>query len=998
LDLMKRAGIISFLMSLLFLAFAFSESKGQGKEIDSLLTVLNTTKADTNRVNVLNDIAYIYYTSDTVKAESYRKEAKRLASQLHYINGLAFSEYLKGIKYNYDNNFILALSAQAEAIKIAQKTQNYSLIARAYNAIGLYNVRLEDDYNARNAFEHALAALEKSPDKVFRAAIIHNLGTLEIKQKNYEKGLKNFNEAVQMNLKTGDKQWLSQNYLEIGQAYEELGDNAKAIQYANKAFTLARESGRLRVELNSLLLLGKVYTTFNRFHIAKVYLDGGFKLTVDNNMQREQLAFFKEYSNFYGKQKRYREAFEAEKQYAGLYDRLYNIGQSKLILEFQEKFKSQERETENALLRKEQVNNADKFRQQKQLLTLAIILVIVFFACSVLFLIGNRRIKQSNKLLKEQKNEIQTQKENVEHLNHIKDKLFSVISHDLRSPFASLKNMMDLYEEGMISKDDVDFFFKEIRKDIGSNSMLLDNLLIWSKSQLQGFTINAQAISLEKLFEEVIYVNSKKIVNKNLQVNLNIPTDFIAAADYEMTKSIARNLLGNAIKFSPKGSVITISAVKRNQKFEIAVSDSGIGISEEKKKLLFKENFVTTYGLDKEKGTGLGLQICKEFVEKNHGEIWVKTSEGSGSTFYFTLPVSEETNVAPVVSSFEALELEKKQFKETIRQNVSLQQKYDRYELLAKATDDTVYDWDILNDEIRWNESLLSNFGHPLEVSNISWWKGNVHPDDIEKAEANLYQAFEQSKMNWSFEYRFQSADGTYKYVLERGLIIYNEQGKAFRMIGIMQNTQAQKNAIHEIQRLSLVAKNVNNLVMITDSDDQVVWVNKAFEKFTGFDLSEISGKQPKSFLAGKDTSNTALNAIDSSVLANQPFSTEVINYKKSGEPYWVRIDCTPYDDPISNQLGFVAIQTVITDRKIHEELLLKKNEALREIARISSHEVRKPLSSILGLVQLLKTRLDQNELEECLNLLDVSADHLDSLIYKIHDHISLIENDTVTT
>ncbi|HEY0898014.1 MAG TPA: ATP-binding protein [Sphingobacteriaceae bacterium] len=985
-------------MFLLFLAFAFSESKGQGKGVDSLLSVLNNTKADTNRVNVLNDIAYFYYSSDTVKAEGYRKEAERLANQLHFTNGLAFSEYLKGIKYNYDNNFILALSAQAEAIKIAQKTQNYPLIARAYNAIGLYNVRLEDDYNARNAFEHALAALEKSQDKIFRAAIIHNLGTLEIKQKNYEKGFKNFYEAVEMNLKTGDKQWLSQNYLEIGQAYEELGDNAKAIQYANKAFSLARESGRLRVELNSLLLLGKVYTTFNRYHIAKVYLDGGFKLTVDNNMQREQLAFFKEYSNFYGKQKRYREAFEAEKQYARLYDRLYNIGQSKLILEFQEKFQSQEREAENALLRKEQINNADKFRQQKQLLTLASILLIIFFASSILFLIGNRRIKQSNKLLKEQKNEIQIQKDNVEHLNHIKDKLFSVISHDLRSPFASLKNMMDLYEEGMISKDDVDFFFKEIRKDIGSNSMLLDNLLIWSKSQLQGFTIHPQAISLVKLFEEVIYVNSKKIGNKNLQVKLNIPADFIAAADYEMTKSIARNLLGNAIKFTPKGSVITIAAIKRNQKFEISVSDSGIGIPEDKKKMLFKENFVTTYGLDKEKGTGLGLQICKEFVEKNHGEIWVKSSEGTGSTFYFTLPISDETDVAPVVSSFEALELEKKQFKETIRNNVSLQQKYDRYELLAKATDDTVYDWDILNDEIRWNESLLSNFGYPLELSNIGWWKSNVHPDDIVEAEANLYQALEQGKMNWSYEYRFLSSDGTYKYVLERGLIIYNEQGKAFRMIGIMQNTQAQKNAINEIQRLSLVATNVNNLVMITDSADKVVWVNKAFEKFTGFELSEISGKQPKSFLAGKDTCSSALNAIDSSVLANQPFSTEVVNYKKSGEPYWVRIDCTPYDDPISNQLGFVAIQTVITDRKIHEELLLKKNEALREIARISSHEVRKPLSSILGLVQLLKTRLDQNELEECLNLLDVSADHLDSLIYKIHDHISLIENDTVAS
>ena len=121
-----------------------------------------------------------------------------------------------------------------------------------------------------------------------------------------------------------------------------------------------------------------------------------------------------------------------------------------------------------------------------------------------------------------------------------------------------------------------------------------------------------------------------------------------------------------------------------------------------------------------------------------------------------------------------------------------------------------------------------------------------------------------------------------------------------------------------------------------------------------------------------------------------------MVNYKKSGERYWVRIDCTPYNDPVTNQVGYVAIQTVITDRKNQEHLLLKKNEALREIARISSHEVRKPLSSIMGLVQLLKSKLDQKELDECLHLLDISADHLDSLIFRIHDNISEIEREKI--
>ncbi len=991
---MKRVGAIKYVLLLLFPAFMCLPARGQDRVADSLLVLLSQTHADTNRVKVLNELSYYYFSSDTGKAESYRKQGERLSAQLHYTNGLAYSAYLKGRKYHAGNNYILAINSQVEAIRIAQKTKDYATIARAYNAIGMYNIRLEDDYNARNAFDHALAALAKSPDKAFHAAIIHNLGTLEVKQRNYEGGLRYFNQAVDMNSRTGNQGWLSQNYLEIGQVYEKLGNNKKAIQYANKAFTLGRETGRPAVEINSLLLLGKVYTTYGRYHIAKRYLDAGFRLTSDRQLQREKLAFYKEYSNFYEKQQLYQQAFRAEKDYATLYDRLYNVGQSKLILEFQEKFKSQEREAENELLKKERANSADKMKQQKQLLILSVILGVFFFGCTILFLIGNRRIRMSNKLLKLQKSEIQSQKDKVEHLNQIKDKLFSVISHDLRSPFASLKNMMDLYEEGMISKDDVDFFFKEIRKDIGSNSMLLDNLLIWSKSQLEGFSVNPQAIALRRLFEEVIYLNLKKITNKDLRVRLEIPAEFIASADYEMTKSIVRNLLGNAIKFTPRTGVITITAVRRDGRFEVAVSDAGVGMSEEQKKQLFKDHFVTTYGLEKEKGTGLGLQICKEFVEKNDGQIWVRSKPGEGSTFYFTLPVSHEEHPAPVVSSYESLELEKKQFKDALANNAVQQQKYDRYELLAKATDDTVYDWDIENNQIRWNESLLSNFGYTFETTDIDWWKNHVHPEDLEEAERDLEDALRNGRMNWSYEYRFRGSDETYKYVLERGLIIYSEQGRPFRMIGILQNTQAQKNALHEIQRLSLVAKNVNNLVVITDSDDRVVWVNKAFEKFTGFELAEIAGRVPKEILAGKDTDPATLDRIGSSLMVNEPFSTEVVNYKKSGEPYWVRIDCTPYTDPITNQVGYVAIQTVITDRKNQEHLLLRKNEALREIARISSHEVRKPLSSIMGLVQLLKGKLEPKELEECLQLLDISADHLDSLIFRIHDHISEIERE----
>lgn len=223
-------------------------------------------------------------------------------------------------------------------------------------------------------------------------------------------------------------------------------------------------------------------------------------------------------------------------------------------------------------------------------------------------------------------------------------------------------------------------------------------------------------------------------------------------------------------------------------------------------------------------------------------------------------------------------------------------------------------------------------------------------------------------------------------------MILFNEDGNSVRMIGVMEDIQERKDASAEMLRLSLVAKNVTNLVVITDHEDKVVWVNNAFEQYTGYKLEEVIGKRPRHFLCGEHTDSNALESLDKNLVNNAPITTELLNYTKQGKPYWVQIDCTPYFDPLSNNIGYVTIQTIITDRKEKEQLILKKNEALREIARISSHEVRSPLSSILGLVDLLQQSSNQKELEECLQLLNESSKQLDRIIYKIQSNITDLE------
>ncbi|MEJ7693847.1 ATP-binding protein [Daejeonella sp.] len=598
--------------------------------------------------------------------------------------------------------------------------------------------------------------------------------------------------------------------------------------------------------------------------------------------------------------------------------------------------------------------------------------------------------------LREQKDQIERQKESVEQLNQIKDKLFSLIAHDLRSPFSSMKSMMDMYDEGSISKEDLDFFFKEIRRDIGFNSLLLDNLLIWAKSRLHGFNIEPKPLSVERIANNILYHFKKQLENKGISIVKEISEGSTAHADYEMINTVFRNLIGNAIKFTPKKGTIKILCNSDNEDLQIVISDSGIGISEENKDKIFQDIFFTTQGLNKEKGTGLGLQICKEFVEKNNGVIWVESTIGEGASFCFTLPKSIMIPEIVADDNEDVHEPLKIKIQDDIRENISLQIKYDRYELLSKASLETLWDSDLSGREISWSEALHTNFGYPEERTGIEWWDEKIHPEDFIEVKRSVRTALQERRDSWESEYRFRCADGLYKHVYNRGLILYDDEGKPYRLMGIMQNVDAQKNAVKEKQRLSLVATSVNNMVVITDAGNKVIWVNDAFVKHTKYSLSDVIGEQPQDVLSGSDTSHLVLKEMIEG-LKKKDFSVELINYTKSGEAYWVQIDTTQYTDPITNKSGYVSIQTVITEKKENERIISSQNKTLRQIARICSHDVQTPLYSILSLIKRLNDgTTSQEDFLEAVTWLEMSAEKLDSLIYEIHNQISKIESESV--
>lgn len=227
--------------------------------------------------------------------------------------------------------------------------------------------------------------------------------------------------------------------------------------------------------------------------------------------------------------------------------------------------------------------------------------------------------------------------------NKTKDKFFSILAHDLITPFNTILGVLDLLVNKKLDKEQKDEFLEMVYQSARNTHKLLENLLTWSRSQRGAMAFNPKKISLGELYSETISLLEQQAEAKNIKIRNNFLNDLEVSADKEMLSTILRNLISNAIKFSPPGEYVLVDARNEEENsVTISVQDNSVGIKPEIQSKLFKNSEdVSTRGTNKEKGTGLGLIICKEFVEKHNGKIWVESKLGEGSSFSFNIPVAK---------------------------------------------------------------------------------------------------------------------------------------------------------------------------------------------------------------------------------------------------------------------------------------------------------------------------------------------------------------------
>jgi signal transduction histidine kinase len=253
---------------------------------------------------------------------------------------------------------------------------------------------------------------------------------------------------------------------------------------------------------------------------------------------------------------------------------------------------------------------------------------------------NNIKLAKEITIRKEFENQLRKSEQELRDANDSKDRFLSIIAHDLKSPLAALRSMLDLLNHDLsdFTENDIKDIIGEMDNSAKNVFELLEDLLSWSRAQTGKIQYNPDNIDISLIINNIITLMKPSAEKKNINLYGDITQGILCYADANMISTVLRNLVSNAIKFTYPGGEVSIQVTQFDTFVEINVSDSGKGISAENIEKLFKlDSHLTTLGTSQEKGTGLGLILCKEFVEANDGKIWIESRQGKGSNFKFTL-------------------------------------------------------------------------------------------------------------------------------------------------------------------------------------------------------------------------------------------------------------------------------------------------------------------------------------------------------------------------
>ena len=677
------------LFTLLFVCFGYSQTK----EIDSLFIQLAFEQSDTLKVNTsLELIKNLYTIKDYDRAQKYIFESEKLSSSMNYTYGIAELTYYKSLIYASRNDYINAVTGYAKSKALFSNLKDTLGIAKVNNSIGLIEIKRG---NYSKGLQYSLSAIKELKKRNLKPELClayNNLAKAYYNINAKEKALEFYLKALKLQIELNKTDEIIESNSRLAELYSDKKEYRKSIEYYETVLNLV---GNTNDSIKGIILpkLGGEYLKFNDYERSANYLVQGLKLNRrkknklglalslinigELNLNREKLTLAEnqlteggaiaksinsktELLRYYSLMKvldstknKFDRAFIWQREYYELKEKLQDKNTIEEVvksdaLELNPDFDSNiieptvDKSQQDIILKK--VNETNRFQIILYGLLAALAIVSTFLI--LIYLKRNNSIKYMQELenknvkIELQNKAFQEQTEHLENVNNVKDKLFSIISHDLKDSLSSINGFIELLRDGSLSREEFDDLVPELSENASNASLLLFNLLNWSKSQMHSLDPKPTLFDVQEIFEDKIKLIEQRLNNKGIDLIDHSLRDFIYA-DRSMFEIVIQNLLANAVKFCKEGDTITIANHTSNGSCIISIAYTGIGISEENINKLFKNDSFTTAGTNNEKGTGLGLSICKELVELNNGKIWVESKLNVGSTFYVQLPKSK---------------------------------------------------------------------------------------------------------------------------------------------------------------------------------------------------------------------------------------------------------------------------------------------------------------------------------------------------------------------
>ncbi|HYC86496.1 MAG TPA: tetratricopeptide repeat-containing sensor histidine kinase [Chryseosolibacter sp.] len=562
---------------------------------------------------------------------------------------LAISEVFAGL-----GNSFKSLEMLRHALELNHAGQDKEILVFIMLKEGSLNSALGRFQEAFENYEHVIRSEAEIGAPSVKAEAFYQLGLLLAAQGKFEDAMAKQKSALAIRRAVKDRRNEAVSLSAIGELYAEMQNHEKALANHVVALEIWNELKDAAGIATSYNNAGVLYYHQKNFQRAIANLELGLAAGHEAQSHQQIRKSYEFLSQCYKELRDYQKSLEYKELYIAITDLIQNEKNQHEVVELQNQYMMDQKELQIDKLEAIRLRKEKELAQEKRIRNFLYALsgLGVVIAAMILYLYLMKR--RSNRILKVAHRTVQIQNTELEELNATKDKFFSIISHDLKGPLNSLTSFSSLLinHTDSLTKDEIRMLAKDLDKSLKNLFNLLENLLEWSRSQTGNIEFKPESfdmVAVVKQNQELLAVQAQ-----NKQITLEVQTEELpitVAAHKNSVNTVIRNLMSNAIKFTPPGGYVKVRVTRQDHVVTVAVSDNGVGMPPEVVGKLFRlDTKLTTKGTADEKGTGLGLILCKDFIEKNGGTIAVQSEVSKGSTFSFSLPLAEvESKLESVV-------------------------------------------------------------------------------------------------------------------------------------------------------------------------------------------------------------------------------------------------------------------------------------------------------------------------------------------------------------